>query len=270
MVGCGFEFNNFQQVCHDARTTSTFLDHITIVADAPNGTPVQVQATFDAGGMVDGTGGYFYQAYARVNGVLIGNVTGSTGGTVQVVNDLPITGSGTVTVNLLVGTAYEVTGYLFTNVINRWCAGGSADCVPSATVWTMTVNLGSGLRLALPSPLPNAQIVSESGHDYTAPTVGVGEGAIASSGLSPAWPNPTRGPATLSLALAGETPVDVAVFDLAGRRVATLARATLGPGSHAIAWDGRDESGGEARGGVYFVRAKGPGIDATRRVLRLR
>lgn len=270
MVGCGFEFNNFQQVCNDARTTSTFTDLVTIVAGVPNGTPVQVQATFDAGGRVDGIGGYSYQAYAHVNGLLVGNVSASTGGTVQVVNDLPITGSGTLTLNLVVGTTYNVTGYLSTNVFNRWCAGGSADCVPSATVWTLTVNLGSGLRLAVSSPLPGAQIVSEGGHDYTAPTAGVGEGAITRSGLSPAWPNPTRGSSSLSLALARETPVDVAVFDLAGRRVATLSRATLGPGSHALAWDGRDEHGAEARGGVYFVRARGPGLDATRRVLRLR
>jgi hypothetical protein len=270
MVGCGFALNNFQQVCNDARSTSTFLDRITITAGAPNGTPVQVRAIFNAGGMVDGKGGYSYTTYAHVNGVNGGVVTGGTGGTVQTANQLPISGTYTWTVNLQVGTAYEVTGYLFTNVINRWCAGGSADCEPSATSWTMSLNLGSALQLELVNPAPpGAQIVSESGHDYTVSTLAANGSPMTPSGLSPARPNPSRGPVSLSLALAGETPVDVAVFDLAGRRVATLARGTLGPGSHTLAWDGRDDRGGESGRGVYFVRAKGPGIDATRRVLRL-
>ena len=269
-LGCGFALNNFQQICNDARTTSTFADHITITANVPNGTPVQVRATFNAGGMVNGIGGYNYSTYAHVNGTNGGVVGNSTGGTVQTANQLPISGSFTWLVNLAVGTSYEVTGYLFTNTYNRWCAGGSADCDPSLTIWTMTVNLGSSLQLELVNPAPaGAQIVSESGHNYTISTLAADGSPVAPSGLSPARPNPSSGPVSLSLALAGETQVDVAVFDLAGRRVATLTRGTLGPGTHALAWDGRDERGAAAGRGVYFVRAKGRGIDATRRVLRL-
>ena len=50
--------------------------------------------------------------------------------------------------------------------------------------------------------------------------------------------------------------VDVSVFDLAGRRVATLARGRFGPGAHVVPWDGRGADGSGARAGMYFVRGR--------------
>ena len=46
----------------------------------------------------------------------------------------------------------------------------------------------------------------------------------------------------------------MAVFDVAGRRVATLAAGYVEPGDHEITWYGRDEDGAEMSPGVYLVR----------------
>lgn len=52
--------------------------------------------------------------------------------------------------------------------------------------------------------------------------------------------------------------VEVAVFDVTGRRVRSLGNRTYGAGSTTLVWDGRTESGSLAPSGVYFVRIMAP------------
>jgi hypothetical protein len=58
--------------------------------------------------------------------------------------------------------------------------------------------------------------------------------------------------------------VDVAVFDVAGRRVATLAEGRFEAGVHTVRWDARN-----AAAGVYFCRFQAGGDVATQRMVRL-
>lgn len=44
------------------------------------------------------------------------------------------------------------------------------------------------------------------------------------------------------------------VFDASGRLVRTLLEGELLAGQGSLAWDGRDASGRDVPGGVYFVR----------------
>ena len=56
--------------------------------------------------------------------------------------------------------------------------------------------------------------------------------------------------------------VEVEVFDLSGRRVATPFSGEKGPGTHQVAWDGRDDNDNVLPVGNYVVRAAvhtGPG-----------
>jgi len=56
--------------------------------------------------------------------------------------------------------------------------------------------------------------------------------------------------------------VEVEVFDLSGRKVATAFSGEKGPGSHQVAWDGRDDNDNVLPVGNYVVRAvvyTGPG-----------
>ena len=52
----------------------------------------------------------------------------------------------------------------------------------------------------------------------------------------------------------GPEPVEVSVFDAAGRLVRTLEPTLLPPGVTEIVWDGRDEGGHSVSAGVYFLR----------------
>lgn len=64
-------------------------------------------------------------------------------------------------------------------------------------------------------------------------------------------PNPARAP-RLTFSLPARGDVEIAVFDLQGRRVAQLARGNYAAGVHAIDWDGRDAGGRQVGPGVYF------------------
>ena len=88
--------------------------------------------------------------------------------------------------------------------------------------------------------------------------------------LSRNVPNPFNPRTSLELALAREADIDVAVYDLAGRRVRTLAAGRLGAGTHTLVWDGADGSGQGVASGVYLVRAVGAGESMVRRVALVR
>ena len=84
--------------------------------------------------------------------------------------------------------------------------------------------------------------------------------------LSTAYPNPFRGTAAFTLEVAEAQRVAVEVFDVLGRRVATLHDGLLAAGAaHRFALDGRD-----LPSGVYVVRATGDAFSATQSVTRVR
>jgi hypothetical protein len=88
-------------------------------------------------------------------------------------------------------------------------------------------------------------------------------------GLSFAMPNPSRDLSTLEMGLAHPAVVDLAIFDLDGRRVRTLASGAWQAGLYRMAWDGLDDRGHHAPAGMYFARLSAGGAGYTRRVVRL-
>jgi hypothetical protein len=81
---------------------------------------------------------------------------------------------------------------------------------------------------------------------------------------------PASDGARFSLELPSAGNADVAIFDLAGARVAQLVHGPLSLGRHAILWDGRYSGGSRAAPGVYLVRARHATGSATLRVITLR
>jgi hypothetical protein len=71
--------------------------------------------------------------------------------------------------------------------------------------------------------------------------------------FAPAVPNPFRGTTTLSYALARGGAVELAIYGVDGRRVATLASGVQEAGSYRLTWDG-----GNARPGLYYARLSTP------------
>jgi hypothetical protein len=88
--------------------------------------------------------------------------------------------------------------------------------------------------------------------------VAVPEGVPVVFSTMPPYPNPFNPQTTLRLFVPADSQnerVDVAVFDLRGRRLRQLQGGLLSVGWHDITWDGRDDSGRAQASGVYVMRA---------------
>jgi len=84
--------------------------------------------------------------------------------------------------------------------------------------------------------------------------------ATSSSGFSPqrlfmsAAPNPTRAGTQLNFSLPDPADISLKIYDVSGRRVASLLDGLRGVGGHSVNWDGRDEAGAPVAPGIYFAR----------------
>ncbi|HDR06778.1 MAG TPA: T9SS type A sorting domain-containing protein, partial [Candidatus Coatesbacteria bacterium] len=74
-------------------------------------------------------------------------------------------------------------------------------------------------------------------------------GETAWLALSAAYPNPAAGLVSFDLELPADGSVELAIYDLSGRRVATAASGELAAGRHTVSWDA-----GGAPAGVYIAR----------------
>lgn len=86
-------------------------------------------------------------------------------------------------------------------------------------------------------------------------TTAVGDAPLAPAALSVA-PNPSSAGGVLRFTLGGTRPVDLAIFDVAGRRVAQLAHRTMAAGRQEVRWSRVGDDGRRVGPGVYLVRLK--------------
>ena len=85
--------------------------------------------------------------------------------------------------------------------------------------------------------------------------------------LDPCRPNPFNPVTTITYAVADRSVVHLAIYDLRGRLVRTLvAGESLPAGAHEVAWNGRDDRGALAAGGVYVYRLHTAEFVASRRM----
>ncbi len=125
--------------------------------------------------------------------------------------------------------------------------------------------VGHGRGMAVSCPNDNTDNDAEDASAAAA----LGSEGLVDASVAPApvaMPNPFHSAMRLSFAVTDPSgsDVDVSVFDVAGRRMATLARGHFDPGTHVVQWEGRGLDGGRARPGMYFVRGRiGAGEVAT-------
>ena len=93
-----------------------------------------------------------------------------------------------------------------------------------------------------------------------------GNPAIA---LSENRPDPFSGETRFTLSLPSAAAVELSVYDLNGRRVATLHHGALKAGVSEFSWSGRDDGGSRLGAGVYFYRAIVGGNAISRRMVYL-
>ena len=85
------------------------------------------------------------------------------------------------------------------------------------------------------------------------------------------YPNPFNSGTVIRFALPQNQHVELAVYNLAGQKVATLVNGTRAAGSYTVRWDGQDASGSELASGIYRYRLQAGGTQVkTRKLLLLR
>ncbi|MEO0226706.1 MAG: FlgD immunoglobulin-like domain containing protein, partial [candidate division WOR-3 bacterium] len=55
-----------------------------------------------------------------------------------------------------------------------------------------------------------------------------------------------------------ETEIELAVYDVLGKKIKTLAAGKFTPGFHTCSFDGKDENGNTLSQGTYFIIMKTP------------
>ncbi|MGB8330845.1 MAG: FlgD immunoglobulin-like domain containing protein, partial [Polyangiales bacterium] len=83
-------------------------------------------------------------------------------------------------------------------------------------------------------------------------------------------PNPFNPTTTIAYSLASDSDVALAIFDVRGARVKTLASGRETTGIHRVPWDGTDDRGVRVSSGVYFYRLIAGTFKSTKKMVLLR
>lgn len=83
-------------------------------------------------------------------------------------------------------------------------------------------------------------------------------------------PNPFNPRTTFTYAVDREGHVELAIYDVAGREVATLVNENVKAGIHSLQWDGTDNNGHELASGMFFYRLRADDTELTRKLLIVR
>jgi hypothetical protein len=105
---------------------------------------------------------------------------------------------------------------------------------------------------------------------YAQTTTGFDGATPADFHLAPSYPNPFRTAATIQYALPTDEHVVIDVFDITGRRVATLVDEVVEAGYHTVVWDGRTNGRARLASGLYLYRLQAGSFTATQRAVLVR
>jgi len=107
--------------------------------------------------------------------------------------------------------------------------------------------------------------VSDTAFIISSGTAAVGDHPITDFALPRVSPQPVQGAARIHYDLVRGVPVQIAVFDPQGRRVAILVEGEHEAGAHEVTW-----SASGVKPGLYFVRMTVPGRTFVQRIVRVR
>jgi hypothetical protein len=109
-------------------------------------------------------------------------------------------------------------------------------------------------------------------YGYEVPTA-VDDGAAtppAVTALGAIYPNPFNPTTRIAFDLSAEGSVEIAVYDVSGRLVATLVDRELPAGRHETFWNGETLDGRAAASGIYFCAMRAEGVMETKKIVLLR
>ncbi len=146
-----------------------------------------------------------------------------------------------------------------------YVAGGTATGYQSP-LYVIDLAAASVIE-TLDGPGTNANVVAVQAQMHATATGASVPGAVAALA---AFPNPFNPRVTVSWWLPAPVDGDVAVYDVTGRRLRTLAGGILPAGSQQVAWDGRDGAGRALPSGTYLVTLRAGAETRTRKVVLAR
>ena len=98
----------------------------------------------------------------------------------------------------------------------------------------------------------------------------VGVSCVPVTGFAQNYPNPFNPVTTIAFTLAGNSTVELSVFDVRGRQVRVLVKGEFAAGPHRVVWRGDDDSGRELASGVYFSKLTVNGTTRTQKMTLVR
>ncbi|MFH1502170.1 MAG: C25 family cysteine peptidase [Candidatus Eisenbacteria bacterium] len=122
------------------------------------------------------------------------------------------------------------------------------------------------------APLANGRAIKFTTDPPDAyPSTGVEDGAVAVGVLLHGnRPNPFNPSTVVSFTMPSTGHAELAVYDVAGRKVATLFEGEAEAGDHRAAWNGRSDSGVPVATGVYFARLSAMGEERSSKMVLLK
>ncbi len=88
--------------------------------------------------------------------------------------------------------------------------------------------------------------------------------------LAQNFPNPFNPSTNVQYVVPRTGTVKLAIFDVTGRHIATLAEGIKAAGTYSAVWDGKADNGVSAASGVYFYRLEAAGFSATRKMVLMK
>jgi subtilisin family serine protease len=174
--------------------------------------------------------------------------------------------AGTINISLAIGSSADLDWFLYNSALTEVARGYTvsnpeAGSYSAATGrYYLRVNgyqgATSGYTLTVTGGLANA----------IEPAI-AGAGGPLVTALMQNAPNPFRDDTDVRFTLAARGRVTLEVFDVGGRRLATLADREFEPGAHSVTWSRRGAQGDLVPAGVYFYRMVSPGHVQTRKMI---
>jgi flagellar hook assembly protein FlgD len=88
--------------------------------------------------------------------------------------------------------------------------------------------------------------------------------------LSRNYPNPFNPVTRFTVDLPRATEVEVAVYDLLGRKITSLMNGNQAAGTYNLEWDARDANGVVVPTGMYFLRVSSEEFNASQKIMLMK
>ena len=164
-------------------------------------------------------------------------------------------------------------GWTDTSVVDRYMDGNDGVLVPGSLTKDEARLRTTVYRIPgfgwFPVEPANARVAYTAIAD-AADMVGVDGGEPRNDVALEVGGNPARGRITLRAVVPCQSPVRLAVYDIAGREMRRLIDGELPVGRHEVSWEGLGLDGARAGSGIYFCRLEACGQTVDRRVIYLR